>query len=240
MKKRCCMSLLRATILSSVYLASQAAAERPELFGQLTLASDYLFRGISQTLSAAALQGTLGLEHESGLYGYVWASNVDFTPSHVPDDGASLEVNVGAGYSADVGVGLTATLELTRYLYPGTAAGVDYNYSEWNGMLELNEQHRLILGFSDNVFGSGAPGNYYALGTEFTINPYVGLYLDLGFYDLERAYGTSYGFGRLGVGGVARAMTWRVSYVSVTDGANDVFLASTAADRLMLALQFSF
>src|SRR3546814_13206433 len=39
--------------------------------------SDYRFRGVSQTGEDAAIQGSIGISHESGLYAGVWGSSVD-------------------------------------------------------------------------------------------------------------------------------------------------------------------
>src|SRR5690554_625819 len=43
----------------------------------VTLATDYIWRGQSQTDGAGAIQGGLDIAHESGLYIGTWASNVD-------------------------------------------------------------------------------------------------------------------------------------------------------------------
>lgn len=44
----------------------------------LTLASDYRTRGISQTQNDPAVQAGVTLAHSSGLYLGAWSSNVDF------------------------------------------------------------------------------------------------------------------------------------------------------------------
>jgi uncharacterized protein (TIGR02001 family) len=46
--------------------------------GALGLATDYLFRGVSQTQTGPAIQGTIDIEHSTGLYIGGFASNVDF------------------------------------------------------------------------------------------------------------------------------------------------------------------
>ena len=47
------------------------------LSGNVSMASDYLFRGISQTGGDAAIQGGLDYSHSSGFYLGTWGSNVD-------------------------------------------------------------------------------------------------------------------------------------------------------------------
>src|SRR3546814_11641049 len=45
--------------------------------GSAAVVSDYRFRGVSQTGEEAAIQGSIGISHERGLYAGVWGSSVD-------------------------------------------------------------------------------------------------------------------------------------------------------------------
>jgi hypothetical protein len=54
---------------------------RPDLTGLGAVASDYLFRGISQTRNNWAVQGTFDLEHESGVYVGAFLTNAKFLAS---------------------------------------------------------------------------------------------------------------------------------------------------------------
>ena len=73
--------------------------------GYLGYSSDYIWRGVSQTSGNAAMQGELSVS-KGGLYGGVWASEVDF------GDEATYEMDLFLGYelmvsdkfSLDVGV----------------------------------------------------------------------------------------------------------------------------------------
>src|SRR3546814_18863089 len=46
--------------------------------GSAAVVSDYRIRGVSQTGEEAAIQGSIGISHESGLYAGVWGPGVDF------------------------------------------------------------------------------------------------------------------------------------------------------------------
>jgi uncharacterized protein (TIGR02001 family) len=46
-------------------------------------ATDYLFRGISQTRNRPAIQGTLDVEHESGVYVGAFVSNANFVGTNI-------------------------------------------------------------------------------------------------------------------------------------------------------------
>ena len=83
------------------FALAQAAAAQPEhtFTGNLSLASEYRYRGIAQTNAKPALQGGFDYAHASGLYAGTWASNV----SWLSDGGAgrvsnSLEWDLYGGY----------------------------------------------------------------------------------------------------------------------------------------------
>ena len=48
-----------------------------------TVATDYLFRGISQTRNRPAIQATLDVEHESGIYVGAFISNANFVGTNI-------------------------------------------------------------------------------------------------------------------------------------------------------------
>ncbi len=85
--------------------------------------SEYSFRGIAQSNEGPALQGSIDWSHDSGFYAGVWGSSVDFND-------ASLETDIYAGYTGEVG-GFTYDVGAIYYAYPG--ADVDdnqYNFVE--------------------------------------------------------------------------------------------------------------
>jgi uncharacterized protein (TIGR02001 family) len=73
--------LLIAIVAALALGASVSAMAQVEIAGNVTLASDYRFRGISQLEGefSPAIQGGFDLNVDNGLYAGVWASNVNFT-----------------------------------------------------------------------------------------------------------------------------------------------------------------
>lgn len=100
--------------LSSVPAFAQQAADYT-LTGNLTLASDYRFRGISQTFVQPAIQGGIDYSHASGFYLGNWNSNVS---GLVYTDG-SLEMDFYGGYKGTAG-GFGYDVGLLYYYYPGS------------------------------------------------------------------------------------------------------------------------
>ena len=216
------------------------AAADIDIGGQLVIATDYMFRGVSQTMSGAALQGELGVEADNGWYGYVWASNVDFTDSSTDDDGCSVEIDLHAGYSRSVNDKLTVSVAASAYVFPNTKPGFDYNYEELHGALSINDRHSLTIGYSDNVFGSSSTGVFYAGSTGFDLSTQLNFGIELGHYDLEDGYDISYSYAVLSLAGELKSIDWQLSYFTTSDEIEEIFYKSTVSDRLVLALTLAF
>lgn len=111
-----------AGLMAALPAASQAqASSAPEasptpLTGNMTLVSDYRFRGISQTYRLPAVQAGFDYTHSSGLYLGNWNSNVS---GNSYNNGASLEVDLYGGYRFNVVQDLQADVGVLHYAYPG-------------------------------------------------------------------------------------------------------------------------
>lgn len=98
--------------------AARAQTEPPSAFalsGGATLTSDYRYRGISRSDRDAAVQGTLAVEHESGLYATLWASTIK---GWIARGGADAEIALTAGYALSAGA-LTLDAGTTVIAFPG-------------------------------------------------------------------------------------------------------------------------
>ncbi len=84
----------------------------------VALLSDYLDRGISQTRNNPALQGTLDIEHSSGIYVAAFASNVRNADARIELDGT-------LGYRFSLG-GLKMDVSGNWYEYPDGNSDLSY------------------------------------------------------------------------------------------------------------------
>lgn len=113
-----------------------------EISSNITLSSDYISRGVSQTIGDPAIQGSIEYSHENEFYAGTWASNVDYYDESAPDadpiddDRASHELDFYAGYSDDITDQIGWDISLYLYTYP------DAN----RDLLENNEE--LFLGLN--------------------------------------------------------------------------------------------
>jgi uncharacterized protein (TIGR02001 family) len=93
-----------------------AAAPTPAVTGNLSLVSDYRFRGIAQSWGMPAVQGGIDYTHASGFYLGNWNSSVS---SNSYNNGASLEVDLYGGYRFEPVKDWTVDVGVLNYVYPG-------------------------------------------------------------------------------------------------------------------------
>ncbi|WP_394389538.1 TorF family putative porin [Shewanella woodyi] len=113
MKLALSSTLLASSLLTSLYADASVTAN-------IGATSNYLWRGVSQTQDAVAVQGGVDYEHGSGLYLGTWASNVDF------DDETSYELDFYAGYAGTIGEELGYDISYLYYAYPDSDSDIDF------------------------------------------------------------------------------------------------------------------
>ena len=101
--------------------------------GGVTLTSDYRFRGTTQTNEDPAIQGTVNLNHSSGLYAGVWASSIDggldgSTPALTGY--GDVEIDLYGGYTKTLNNGLGFDIGLLYYYYADGAKGLNTDFFE--------------------------------------------------------------------------------------------------------------
>ncbi len=126
------IALLALPQLASAQTASDGtpgaagAAERPpavRVSGSGAIASDYRFRGISQSDRGMAVQAGITVAHDSGFYGGAWGSNLAGWGTF---GGANMELDLIGGYKAALARNATLDVGLTWYMYPGGANKTDF------------------------------------------------------------------------------------------------------------------
>ena len=145
------------------------AASAQEFSGNVTIVSDYSFRGETQTGRDAAIQGGFDLGFDSGFYIGTWASNVNFGPY---SDGAdptytSMELDLYAGFGGAMSESSTWDVSIIRFEYPNEGAA-DY--------IEV----ALAFSFGDFSVGANYSPEYLGEGGDTFLYPYVGYSFGLG------------------------------------------------------------
>lgn len=111
-----------------------------ELSSTLTLSSDNVSRGISDTDGAPAIQGSFDYAHDSGAYAGLWASNVKFrenadVPAIDTVEEATIEIDYYLGYSGELSDALSWDAGVAYMSYPGADSSLNYDYWEAYAML---------------------------------------------------------------------------------------------------------
>ena len=155
-----------------------------EFSANVSLVSEYYFRGISQTDDAPALQGgfdwSVPLGKESGVSAYlgVWGSNVDFNEAGGVD-GATLETDIYGGFSGEFGsTGLGWDVGFIYYAYPGAASSLNYDFLE--GQVALSYDFGFLaatagVNYSDDYFGKSGEAYYPKLAIDVPVGKYLTL-----------------------------------------------------------------
>ena len=119
--------------LAAVDDAPAAPAPAFTVTGNVTLITDYRFRGLTQSKGDVALQGGLNLNHSSGFYVGVWSSTIDgglagTTPALTGYGGA--EVDLFGGFTKTLKSGVGFDLGLLYYYYPDHSKGFNTDFFE--------------------------------------------------------------------------------------------------------------
>ncbi len=219
--KKTLLTLSIATAAVSLPAQSADIGNGLDISGNMTLASNYIWRGIDQNSKDPAIQGGIDLAHASGLYIGTWASNVS-------GSNASAEVDLYGGYATEfAGVGID--VGYLAYFYPGATAGTDFQ--------------EIYLGLSKEISGVELGVTFYegtsndpstweiSAGTELLG---LGLSASYGDYDTNGEYYS------VGASKELLSGKWPVE-VSVTYTEMDYDAAGTAdQDQVVFAISKSF
>jgi uncharacterized protein (TIGR02001 family) len=218
--------LLAGIAASAPAFAADAAPASPHTFtGNVTLASEYLYRGIAQTRGKPAIQGGFDYAHSSGFYAGVWGSSISWIGDAIPGASANVEIDVYGGYKGAITSDLGYDLGVLTYNYPGTGKTLngtilDQNTTEVYGALswkwltvKYSRTTTALFGWAkagttlDKTSGSGYLefNAAYDLGEGWGINGHVGHQKvnglsDASYSDYKVGVSKDLGFGTVGLG----------------------------------------
>lgn len=113
------LNIIRASSITAVFLSGVAVAADPvtdwALTGNVTLVSDYIFRGVSQTQHSPTIQAGLESAHKSGIYAGIFGSGVS---NAAYPNGSGSEIDLYGGYRYAINDTQNLDLGLVTYWYP--------------------------------------------------------------------------------------------------------------------------
>ncbi|AZT85577.1 hypothetical protein EHN06_19620 [Marinobacter sp. NP-4(2019)] len=163
---------MKSLWMAPACLLLSSAVTAAELSSTVGFTNDYRFRGISQTAGDAAMQGSIDVAFDNGLYAGIWGSNVDF------GDDANLEIDWYGGYWAAINDKMSWDATLYYYTYPGYDAA-DADYAE----VDLNVYYgdlKLEYAFANDYVNLGEAAHYVALDYSYAVTEQVSLDLHAG------------------------------------------------------------
>jgi len=202
----------------------------------VTLTSDYVYRGVSQSRGDPAIQGGFDFEHEIGLFAGVWASSVQFRASPQRDSPRDLELDYYLGYRLDLGEDWAGDVTVTRYTYPGSDPAFHYDYGEIDLSVKFRDVLATSISYSEDVFGFGAVGIAYELTGRYPILANLEASAGVGLYDLEALLGESYTYWNLGLSRFLGRFTFTASYIDTDSRAATIWGRERSDGRLAVGV----
>lgn len=107
-------------VLLAVACAGNAYADIPEtITGDVQLMSNYVGRGLAQSVGQPSVSAELDYAPRDGLYGGIQATSINWVDQLYPGDSVSVEVDSWAGYRWHFRSDWTAKLGILRLQFPG-------------------------------------------------------------------------------------------------------------------------
>lgn len=218
----------------AVVTAAPFAASAAEISGNVTMATDYVFRGYSQTSEKGAIQGGFDVDFGNGFYVGTWASNVDFGSE------VTTEMDFYGGYAFDVAEGVGLDLGVVHFMYPGDEAVL--NYQEYIASVSVSD-FSFGLVYSPDYFGDGN-GDATVINLDYSMSVAENVSLDFhvgqtttdedGLVDDDDSY-IDY---MIGANYDVADVTLTLAYYG-TDVDNDVAADGAADDRFVFSISKS-
>lgn len=179
--------------------------------GYLGYSSDYIWRGVSQTSGNAAMQGELSVS-KGGLYGGVWASEVDF------GDEATYEMDLFLGYELIVSDKLSLDVGVIQYNW-------DKGYDDVEELFAMVNLKNVSAAYYVNLEDSEQ--DFMELSLNLPFVKFMDVSVNYSMFDSENDFwslGMSKDLGK-----------WEVSFYMTEDAKQDQFM-----DNASLGLFYKF
>lgn len=228
----------RKLLAIALLAAFSMPAVGTELSGYLTLTTDYVWRGVTQSDGDPALQLGGEVSFRSGVYAGLWGSTIDI--NNGGDRQRDAEVNYYIGYGHDVSAQWTLGVSAVAYTYPGQTGVIDYNYEEYGISVNHDDRVWLEYAYSPDYWGLNIESHNIELISEWAAGEHLVLGGAVGYFDFRDFLDDSYAYWDLG-------MTWPINRFSIDlryhDTSDTVFIVSTpdrADARAVLSFRVFF
>lgn len=176
-------AMVCAAAVATTAISSVALAESP-ITGNIGVASNYIWRGATQTNDASAVSGGIDYAHDSGLYAGIWVSNESWTTT------PGYEQDLYVGYGGKAGP-ISYDVSYIAYIYP--VGNAEDDFSE----IILNVSYGpATFTFAPTIdkeaSGSNQDDVYMSLSAEFEVKKDLMLTVLYGSYDFDGGSSSDY------------------------------------------------
>lgn len=184
------LTLLAALLATAGLAQAQTKAPEPEftLSYNVGVATDYRYRGISQSGKKPALQAGLDYAHKNGVYLGAWASTITWIKdSSFPGTSLSgpVEIDLYGGYKGELAKDIAYDIGGLYYLYAGnnySKVGVNANTFEIYGAVTAGPVTAKYSQSTTDLFGAPNSKNSsyldisatFDVGSGFSVVPHIG------------------------------------------------------------------
>lgn len=175
------MKFTKTLIASSILAASSLtatvqAADASPITANIGVASNYVWRGVTQSADEAAVSGGIDYAHDSGFYAGGWWSNLA---------GNQYEQDLYAGYGFDAGP-VSLDVGYIEYMYPLNNATDDFSEIYVNASYEMITAGVAYTTDQEDNGNSGSENDLYLyVSAEFEVKKGLTLGLTYGDYDID-------------------------------------------------------
>lgn len=153
-KSSICRKTLCAAAVSMAAMGISAPS-MAEVTANVSVANNYIWRGLTQSINEAVVQGGIDYAHESGFYAGTWVSNVAYDS----DDAYSYEHDLYAGFAGEAGM---FSYDV-GYLYYNYDDNANYDFSEIYGSIGMGNFGATLYLLTDTE-ADEAPGEDFGFG----------------------------------------------------------------------------
>jgi uncharacterized protein (TIGR02001 family) len=218
-------------VAGGLLAGTNAAMAQASVSGNVTMATDYVFRYISQTNEEPAIQGGFDVDTGMGIYVGTWASNVDF------GDDATIEIDLYGGYAKEWDNGWGFDVGAIYYKYFDDQA--NDSITEIYGGASWRFLSATLYYSIDNGLGVGGDtDNYMWLegAVEYPVGP-VNLAGTIGRFESDD-FDDKYTGWSLGASVDYFGLTWDLTWYD-TDSDGEALFGDVAKDRVVFSLSKS-
>ncbi len=218
--------LLTAATLSLMFGASQHINAQG-LDAYVGVASDYVFRGISQTQEDPAVQAGISFDIQSGFYARGFVSEVEI-------NGASVELELAGGYRFQINQDFSLNTEFTYSIFTDEDNGRNSDYAELVAVLDYKKVAQFTLAHTNDSYGTDDAATYVEGRFNLPLHDVIktAAYVGINTFDGNQEDYTVYGFDAwTHIGAVKFKM-------SFTD--TDIKSVDEADSRIFVTAHYSF